>query len=299
MAGTYFEYTPGRIATRFSHDAEFDYVNLDISMDGDITTTIDCDEDNRLGKPQDHKRERVNLRVFMSSVFCPFRDFLRFLEAITLEVQHCSFGWDAEGPNGEMHWQRRFIRDTGFLTITWDANENEISHRMMLNTRQTVKELYSAFRTFVESPDYDPLRYEELANGEKFSLVLSDASLEDLARAIAALNVDGAHAAIRRIQDAVSNRSLRGPKLSFPITYFVDVRTVANYSGDPDTSMPADWKDLEVEQRMTRLMEIFEGDGSSWYGDNLRELRSKMVEEWLAQPEPPLRRNFSIQKHDT
>lgn len=297
MAGTYFEYTPGRIAARFSHDAEFDYINLDINMDGDVTTTIDCDDDKKLGLPQDHKRESVDLGVFMSSVCCPFRDFLRFLEAITLEVQHCSFGWDAEGPNGEMHWQRRFIRDTGFLTIRWDASEDEISHRMMLNTRQAVKELYSAFRTFVESPDYDPLRYEELSNGENFSLLLSDGNLEDFVRAVATLRIDQAQTSVRRIQDAVSNRSLRGPKLSFPMTYFVDVQTDTNYSGEPDTSIPADWKDLEVDQRMARLMEIFEGGGSSWWGVNLRELRSKMVEDWLAQPEPPPRRNFSIQKH--
>jgi hypothetical protein len=55
---------------------------------------------------------------------------------------------------------------------------------MMLNTRQAVRMLYSAYRRFVESPGYDPIRYEKMQAGEAFSLVLDDRSIDTLAEVV-------------------------------------------------------------------------------------------------------------------
>lgn len=133
MAYTLFDYEPGRIEARFSHRTKYDYINLDIRMAGDITTTTECDDQGRKAKPVSYQKERADFTVYMSSVFCPFKNLIWFLEAITLWVQECAFDWDAEGRDGRMHWRRRFIQETGFLTAEWDSSDAEFSHRMMLD----------------------------------------------------------------------------------------------------------------------------------------------------------------------
>ena len=292
MSGTFFDYEPGRIDARFSHDSKFDHITLDIRMGGDATISTNCDDGFHLAVSENHKKDDMEFQVYVSSVFCPFGDFIRFLEAITIGVQECSFEWDSEGPDGKMHWKRRHIQDTGFLTVDWHSSKKNFSYRMMLNRWQVVGALYTAFRTFAESPDYDPLRYEELAIGESFALVLSNATLDDLAGALVRLNAAAAETVIQRLRDAVGGRHTEGPKMNFPIEFFLE----STETGTPPREfyMPwihPEWRSWSIDQRLADLTELF-GDGySSWHGANLRELRSKLVEDWLAFPEPPTRQS--------
>ena len=167
MAGTIFDYKPGRINARFRHGSGFDTIVLRIRMSGATVITTPCDDQFQKGNPVNHVADRQDFSVYMTSVWCPFADFIRFLEAIVIQVRECSFDWDAEGPDGGMKWERRFINENGFLTIEWHSRHSKFEHRMMLDTRQTVKTLYTTFRRFVESPEYDYLRYEEHTFGEE------------------------------------------------------------------------------------------------------------------------------------
>jgi len=294
MSGIFFDYEPGRIEARFSHDTEYDYINLDIHMDGDITTTTECDDQGRLAKPENHQKEGAEFQVYMSSVFCPFGGFVSFLEAITTQVKYCGFYWDPEGPSGEMRWDRRFADEDGFLTVEWHSNKNTFSHRVMLNTRQTVSALYRAFRSFVESAEYDPLRYEEVIDGEGFALVLSDATTNDFAGAIAKLDGTAAHSAISRIRETIATRKLNGPQLCFPIEYFLETGWTEIPLSEWDSWLPPEWDSWSFDQRVHDMTELFRSQSAGWHGANLRELRSKLVEDWLALPEPPPRRNYRI-----
>ena len=295
VSGTYFNYAPGRIEARFSHDTEFDYINLDIRMGGDITTTTECDDQGRLAKPESHQKEDAEFQVYISSVWCPFTDLIRFLEAITIEVQECSFSWDPEGPEGRMRWERRCFQGTGFLTVEWKSSDKQFSHRMMLNTRQAVSMLYTALRSFAESPEYDPLRYEQLTAGESFALVLSNSSLDDLAGALIQLNATAAESVIQCLKEVIGSRHTKGPKLSFTIGNLLEsTETVISSSEFNKPWIHPDWDSWNLDQRLTDLKSMFEGDSSSWYGANLRELRSKLIEDWLALPEPQPRQNFIV-----
>ncbi len=295
MSGTFLTYKPGRIDARFSHDQRFDYINLDIFLDGDITVTTDCDDEFRLATPENHKKENVEFQVYMSSVFCPFGDFIRFLEAITLEVQECSFTWDSEGPEGRMRWERRSIHDTGFLTVEWNSSKTQFSHRMMLKTQQAVGALYTAFRAFAESPEYDPLRYERLTIGNGIALVLSDASLDDLAGAIVVLDAIAAETVVQRLRNAMGERRDGELKRSFPIRSFLEPTGTIMPSGEfYQPWICPEWDSWDFDQRFNDLNELFDGGASSWYGANLRELRSRLVEDWLASPELPPPERYEI-----
>ena len=294
MAGTFFDYAPGRLEAQFSHDTEFDYINLDLKMSGETTTTTACDDRWQLARPVDHAAPAVEFQVYMSSVFCPFRDFIRFLEAITIEVQDCGFEWDPEGPSAKMHWTRRHINDTGFLTVEWHSSEKQLSHRMMLNTRQTVRSLYDAFRSFVESPDYDPLRYEGVTNGESFSMIMSNANLDDLAIRLARLDSNQADAVIVRLREIIGDRSLKGPKARHPIELFFESTETRVPLNEYDSWISAEWNLLDKDERISDLREMFGWGSMGWTGANLREIRSSLIESWLALPEPPPRRNYRI-----
>ena len=285
MAYVLFDYTPGRIEVRFNHEPEFDFLNLNIRLIGDITTTTECDEQGGKTEAVDHQKDTVDFFVEMSSVWCPFKDFIRFLKAITLEVQECTFDWDAEGSDGRMHWQRRFIQDTGFLSVEWASSKEKFSHRMMLNTRQAVRMLYSAFRAFADSPEYDPLRYEKLTYGQGFALMLSDASLDDLAAKLVQMNADDAKMVLQRIWNKIYDRHMQGPNLSFPIAYFLDTTEPVDSSGVHKWLDP-DWNSWDEERRKSEVEALFAWERIGWFGDNLREMRSTMIEDWLALPEP-------------
>ncbi len=89
MSGTFFKYTPGRIDARFSHAPEFDYINLRIKMHGAVVKTTDCDDQFRAEKSVESADPCLKFTVYMTSVFCPFKDFIRFLEAMAIQVQDC------------------------------------------------------------------------------------------------------------------------------------------------------------------------------------------------------------------
>lgn len=294
MAGTYFDYQPGSIEAKFSHDIDFDFINLDVRLVGDTTMMTYCDEQGKFANPILHKKKTVGFSVYFSSVFCPFQDFIRFLEAITVEVQECGFDWDPEGPMGRMNWRRRFVNDTGFLTIEWQAHKERFSHRTMLNTRQAVKALYESFRSFVDSDEYDPLRYEEISNGEAFQLVLSDASLDELVNALIQLNFQSAHSAISRLRDTASERSSQGPMVAFPLDYFLQPDWSELPLSEWEPWISEKWETLNQTERADDLRAMLVWGKLGWSGCNLRGLRSTLVEAWLAQPEPPPRRPFGI-----
>jgi len=157
MHGTFFSYTPGAITVSFRH-GDFDYIELSLLLRGDVRTETPCDASMEPSKPAEHVRPDLRLETFVSSAHCPFFDLIAWLEAITCNVQECAFGWDAEGPEGRLDWQRGSPDGNGFLEVTWTPNDTK--HRVMLSRHQLVAEFYNGFRAFVESPAYDLQRDE-------------------------------------------------------------------------------------------------------------------------------------------
>jgi hypothetical protein len=288
MAGTMFNYEAGRIDARFTHYGKGDYIQLDIRMDGDTIITTECDDNWQKAEPEFYQKDSIEFRVYMSADSWPFKDFIRFLEAITIGVQECVFRWDAEGPNGEMRWERRFVDDTGFLTVQWWGRKEEFNHRMMLNTRQMVEMLYTAFRSFVDSSDYDPIRYETLSYGEGFELVIKDATLDDLCEALILLNAESAEAVLQRLFDAVSDRSFRGLlNQRFPLAHFLNTDDEVTKSNQEDPIIEPSWNTWDMEQRRANIKDIYTRLLFTAFGENLRQLRSGIIESWLAQPVIP------------
>ena len=294
-----------RISARFRHARRFDRIVLRTRMTGIVASKTGREDSFCTWNSIKHCRPRQDFSVVMDSVFCPFPDFIRFLEAITMQVQECAFDWEAEGPSGRMQWRRRKLNRDGVLTISWHSEfsdrEHDFSYELLLDTRHTVRMLYTAFRRFVESPEYDPIRYEKLTIGEAIELVLSDATLDDVARCLASMNrLNGA-----RFLDSLDfvhwRRNIESDqhRVTGTLDSFLLMAQDGELHGLPENPSQQDpfrggllgkpswldsaWDDWDYEKRMNYLTgKLFQWEKSCWYGGRLRQLRSPRIEEWLA-----------------
>jgi hypothetical protein len=250
--------TPEGIEVEFDHADQFDVLQMRCRLSGE------------------------DFSVYFTSLWCPFSDYVRFLEAIAKGEMSCRFEWDPEGSYGCMRWEQN-DPDTGFLTVEWRDQEDTFDHRILLNTRQAVGAFYSAFRRFVESPDYDPLRYESIGAETAFSMVMSDASTEALACLLVELNAKDADALIQTLCRVIGKRIAGESRLCQPLAYYRE----AVKAGVPATEfsrtwIPGDWDAMSREQRLNEVENvIYKGGTPSWYGANLRQLKSPCLDQWL------------------
>ncbi len=300
MGGVFFDYTPGRIDARFRHASRSGMIVLRIRMSEAFVTTTQSDESWKLSESVNHYQRAVDESMFIWATFCPFLDYIRFLEAVALQVQECAFEWDAEGPEGRFEWRRRFIDDTGFLTLNWDGwfrgGSRKFSHRMMLNTRQMVRMLYSAFRRFVESPEYQPMRYEKMKIEETFSKVIKDATLDDLVKVLVDCNSQRAESLVYAIRGAVSECVHDGSRTSYPLQYYIENSAAPVELDDFNCWIDKQWDTWDQTRRTGYLHETLfpSSDLVYWDGGNLLGMRSNLIEEWLASSEPKRKSPFGI-----
>ncbi|MBS0591499.1 MAG: hypothetical protein JSR65_12790 [Proteobacteria bacterium] len=127
MAGTFSEYFDGYLWVEFSHGG-FDTINMPLTLHGDSIAQTPCDDAFNKGESEILTREDVIVPMYFTSVWGGFNDLMCWLEAIVIGVRECAFSWDPEGPDLELHWERR-SRDNGFLTTTWLGKETT-KHRV-------------------------------------------------------------------------------------------------------------------------------------------------------------------------
>ncbi|MBK9625411.1 MAG: hypothetical protein KA388_02980 [Rhodocyclaceae bacterium] len=286
MIETSFTGKPNRIDARFSHAGEFDYIALRIRFHGPTWSSSECDGQGEHAGAGHLTRKGLDFTVRMSSVWCPFHDFIHFLEAITVAVQTCAFEWDPEGPYGKMSWRHGYLNRPGTLMIEWHDKYQKIAHSIGLNRRQAVGMFYSAFRRFVESAEYNPFQYEHLTLREAARLILNDASPEDLANALAEMNGDAAYCLIERLMDVVFNENREGKSASHSLGYYLVPGATEHDPSKRKHWIDPEWNSWDRGHRMVEINEkIFRSENCGWHGANLRELRSPLIEAWLAQPE--------------
>lgn len=227
----------------------------------------------------DH-RHRLPMRV--SATFCALPNLIAWLEAIACGVQACSFAWEGEGPAG-----RLFI-DGDRFGAEWSASQGGGIVTATVDRRQLVAAVYQAYRGFVRSPRYQPLRYEALTLGEQLALAnpqgLSEKEIVGHALMLDRATVETWLRGLRRIGLLVPARWVSDgtwpqgwPSLdSLEVEPHEEesIRIGPNYT-------PSHWDSMETKSRRTALEEVFSWTGYGATGSRLRELRSGIVERWL------------------
>jgi hypothetical protein len=271
MSGVSLDYLPGRIAARFGH-ADWDDIRLDVHLSLDVTLVTEYDEDGRpVGSPQRRVGAGTDFCVYLSSAYCPFHDFIAFLEAISVGLECCSFSWDAEGPTGTMSWTRA-PDGLGNLAISWRAQGESVEHAVLVKRTDAVQSLYGAFRSFVDSSEYDPFRYEALSMREAVELTLRDGTPDQVIPALASLSATEAEDRLQRL-GAWMDSPLRGWKLQeWP---------GAREEREPHELclIPSEWDRWSAAEKIAHLEDGMTKHVGRGWGANLRKMRSRIIEE--------------------
>lgn len=292
MTAYSFDYVAGRVSAHFEHGESFDFLVIDLKLDGEVTrvTTYDPESQSE-GATQDIPVNAAHLRFEFSSVFCPCRDLIRFLEAVTVGVQECAFSWEAEGPDGRMSWVRG-RQGTGTLKIEWRWKREGLTYGRLLNQRQMVAELYGAFRRFVESPRYDPRRYERAVSlSRALAFLAPDYKEAQTARWLAGQSEQAVNRACAALLVIGSDQQRQAATLTA-----ADLRRVVLEAEDEPSSLePEDaspqatawvdpsWAAMGRSERAEVVRALLrETRFGSWSGDDLLETRSRLIEDWLA-----------------
>lgn len=284
MSGLFFKYEPGRLDVSFRQEKRCDDIYMDVTFHGDTATTTPCNDQWELGEPTTYGQGSVSFFVYMDNTFCPFRDFIRFLEAITIEVQECQFEWDAAGPTGIMHWRRRSTQETSFLTIEWlSSPQKSFKHRIMLNTREMVTELYTKFRKFVESDDYDPLGYENMTLGETIPFVLTDTSTDELLDMVSDMNHEVAIELLDNIFEVAWDRHLHCGGASHNIDQYKNMVFDEKYGACAGSWISTEWDSCNKTERLDILNHMIKSN-SNIGGNQISTMKSTLIETWLKTP---------------
>lgn len=275
----------------FSHAEAFDFIDLHLAFDGMAFSSTPSTTNTYDGPWEDFPCEHADFLVYFSSVFCAFGDFLKFLEAIAVGVEQCQFSWDAEGPDGCFSWQRASHDGVGFLTVVWHSRPS-FRYVLRIDGKSAVRTLYGAFREFVESNSYDPIRYERMTIGKTAFLVLADGDFERLPGELAKLDMATAEALLRIANGGPEERGARGPKRRYTITDCLEyVDEVVSRNKELGTVLSqldwitAEWENWPIERRLEEIETIMGWESGAWYGANLRAMRSGILEAWIGTDE--------------
>lgn len=284
MAGTIFEYFDGYVQVAYSRAGAGD-IFIDFSLFGDTVAVTPCDDRFEKGEPELASQRDVTIRTWTSaSVSCFFAEMVRWLEAVVCGVRECAFCWEGEGPDGELRWFYNG-RDSGLFMLDWSGTSRSpaAAQRVRVNRTQMVRALYESFRNFVESGRYDPLDYERLDAGETFALVLDGADLGELSNHIATLLRGQAGALIDEMLDVAFDREAGYPRRA-SLAEFTQCALRRQDERDKARWLTDDWDMWGKEERQRYFAEkvCMCGTGIG-FGEKLRELRSPMVEQWLAE----------------
>ena len=255
MSGQFFDHQEGRVDVRFRHE-KHDWLRMIVRGYGESTTVTDVDDDFEPTSSQVLKMPRRQLSCRISSVFCPFRSLLAWLEAVAVGAQECAFEWDAEGPFGRLAWS--YVH----LVLDWHEHDRKQSIRIRADRKQVVRAFYTAFRRFVESGEYDPLRYERLRNGEAMVLAIGHRFTE--AELIGQLLMLSRSEAEDRLQGIWA------------------LRQIGDTGLETLPWVETAWDGWPTPRRRSYLREIFAMRGLGRDGASVRTLRSELLERWLA-----------------
>lgn len=275
------------IEAAFSHADEFDFIDLRLAFDGIAFSSSPISTSWYDGPWDDLPCEHLECSVHFSSVFCPFGDFVKFLEAIAIGVEECSFSWDPEGPDASFSWQRASHDGTGFLSVVW-RSRNSFRYVVRIDGKLAVRALYGAFREFVESDAYDPVRYERMCFGEKAALTLEEEDFGRLPSELEKLDAKRASALLNAVTRGYDDREIRGPKRRYRLARFLGELGQEEFpeSAEPEGftmgfRLPSEWNTWPRERRFEEIQAIMGCEVGSWYGANLRQMRSSQLEDWL------------------
>lgn len=222
----------------------------------------------------------------ISSVYCPFRDMISWLEALVAGAQDCTWHWESEGPEASIRFDRTDVTvhssEDGVRGHHWSSHlEFHISRRALVHA------FYTGFRAFAGSTEYQPERY----CGDCNPLTSHHPGFNREAFVAFLLPLDAATAST--VLGALCKEATYDPHDDADERLLNPMPTVHDdpYQGYLETTpqhyrlILGYWDRIGRAARHRVLMNLItRGPGVSPWGADLFALRSERVERYLSQP---------------
>lgn len=229
-----------------------------------------------------------SIQISLSEVFDPAPDLLAWLEAVSTGVEKCSFRIDEEGVLTQLIAAQRHDDQVKFRVERLDVSAQHVE--LVLKRRELVSTIYQAFLAFSASPDYKPEAWQ--------SRCLKDAVVE-----LAGLPTDQwiesclrmsrreLQMALWRLdQDISADDATARQSNCFATAEEVLVLTgQAPVTGELLVYWPLiEWDQLQGDDAKRQVLQNLMEENIGWYmGWPWRNMRSKLLDAWLASDEVP------------
>lgn len=275
MTGTFYAHRDGTVAVHFHATLNgWSWMSLKLQQPGTTETDVD-DAWNTIGQ-HTHDTQRLRLKWRMSACFCPFRDFIAWIEAIACGVQRCEWYWNGEGPDYAVEW------NSAQLVFSEDGAE---LFRVRLARRNVLRAFYCSFRRFALSLRYRPGEWENRPSIDVLLEEMGDRlTAEELRGWLLMQDAAGLQRALLPATAVVTASEDFEPKDEFrPATDAEE----AIFGGSEQLRhlvhrlVSAEWNAWPLERRRAELDAILTSPTGGYGGSRLRTLRSPIVERFL------------------
>ena len=184
--------------------------------------------------------------AFSVQTTCDIKWVLAQCDAMAEGKPGGSHGWECDGAWGKLEWRRELSRYAESsdkflvaLAIEWHQEDGKEYRRTVrapgLDVALTI---YSALRRFVESPFYDPFRYECLKTDQAWRLLIADVKSDDIVTALAALSASDFQKFQQALQITSRERQQHGTWRRKGLQEYLEESKTLEV--EPTTSLPMD-----------------------------------------------------------
>ncbi len=234
-----------------------------------------------------------------SDVFDPILNFKKWLEAICIGVEQCSFWFDTEGQDIKFDFEQTAY-DRAVFTVTQPFDDAEIFLSDYVDRRQIVEAFYSGLLNFCNSPKFEKYEWEGNVFSEYLTNLLKldyETLLTDLSKLGRKQLNDWLCKANPRYWHSTSTESEEAD-----LAILLKAELSSNKKGfdrktdrsEIEWNIPLDYSNWNIDEKR-KLVEECLSENCSWHeGTKIEDFKSKIIEDYLNHSLEPKKENGSI-----
>ncbi len=234
-----------------------------------------------------------------SDVYDPILNFKKWLEAISIGVEQCSFWYDPEGSETKFNFER-ISYDKEVFTISYYYDDDEIFLSNYVDRRQIVEAFYFGLLNFRNSPKFNKYQWE----GNVFSEYLTNLLEIDFETLVSDLSELGRKQLNdwlykvdpRHLNSASTEREETDLAILLKAELSSNKKTFNRKTdrSEIEWNIPLDYSNWNIDEKR-KLVEECLSENCSWHGGTkIEDFKSKIIEDYINRSLAPKKVNGSI-----